>query len=146
MYDFFKHQFNKDFYQTNALIEFIEKNFDELPIFVHKSISHIINFHYLMNKRFKSERPDSELWDLLPQPYLSRLHHQNYLETIEILENRIMITGQNHSNDLQKDEKDGFFLFLYEILSHTQYHRAQINYVIKQINMDPPSSVLIMIE
>ncbi len=139
MKDFLLDKFEYDFYASKALIEHIEQQEDKVSSFVIKSISHIINVHHIWNSRLFGKMPESGVWDQLPVHFLLSLHRQNHRETIDYLEKIELGEKVNYhsSEGVQYDKID--LDILYHMLSHSNYHRAQIILDLKQNQLEVPS-------
>jgi uncharacterized damage-inducible protein DinB len=139
MKEFLLDKFEYDFYATKQLIEFIEKQEDSVSDFVKKSISHIINVGHIWNARIVGRKPESELWDRLPIYFLNQLHNQNYREILDYIENvELGEKVKYHSSEgirLDKEDLD----ILFHLLTHSNYHRAQIVMDLKQNGLNYPS-------
>jgi uncharacterized damage-inducible protein DinB len=139
MKDFILDKFEYDFYASKSLIEHIERQEDKVSSFVIKSISHIINVHHIWNSRLFGKKAESGVWDILPVPFLLSLHRQNYRETIDYLEKIELGEKVNYhsSEGVQFDQLD--LDILYHMLTHSNYHRAQIIHDMKQNQLEVPS-------
>jgi uncharacterized damage-inducible protein DinB len=139
MKEFLLDKFEYDFHATKAWIECITKQEDDVSQFVRKSISHIINVHHIWNSRLTDQKPESDLWDVLPVDFLLSLHQQNYRETIDYIEKIELGEKVNyHSSEGVRYAKIDLDI-LYHILSHSNYHRAQIVMDLKQNGLEFPS-------
>lgn len=139
MKEFLLDKFEFDFHSTRLLIEAIENQEDQVSNFVKKSISHIVNVHHIWNARLFGKKPESDQWDILPIHFLLPLHRQNYRETIDYLEKIELGEKVNyHSSEGIRFNKIDLDI-LYHLLSHSNYHRAQIIIDLKQNNLNYPS-------
>jgi uncharacterized damage-inducible protein DinB len=139
MKEFFLDKFEYDYFATKSWIRCIEEQEDKVSPFVLKSISHIINAHHIWVCRLLNKKPESEVWDILPVPYLGRLHEHNYQETINFLEKYELNEKVNyHSAEGVKMTKN-ISDVLYHVLNHNNYHRAQIVMDLKQHELKYPS-------
>lgn len=139
MKEFLLDKFEFDFHATKTLIEVIEKQEENVSPFVLKSISHIINVHHIWNARLLGKKPESGIWDILPVHFLLQLHRQNYRETIDYLEKfELGEKVKYHSSEGIRFDKIDLDI-LYHMLSHANYHRAQIIMDLKQNGLEYPS-------
>jgi uncharacterized damage-inducible protein DinB len=139
MKEFFLDKFEYDLNANRMWIECIEKQEDQVSDFVLKSISHVINVHHIWNARLLGHKAESGLWDILPIRFLQQLSLQNYRETTDYLE-RIELgekVNYHSSEGIRFDRED--IDILYHILSHSNYHRAQIVMDLKQNGLDHPA-------
>lgn len=136
MKEFLLDKFEFDFHATKMLIEVIEKQEDLISPFVLKSISHIINAHHIWNSRMLGKKAESDVWDILPVHFLLQLHRQNYRETVDYLEKFELGEKVNyHSSEGIRIDKIDLDI-LYHVLSHSNYHRAQIIMDLKQHGLE----------
>lgn len=136
---FFQDKFEYDFNANMQWFECVENQEDEISDFTNKSMSHIINVHYIWNCRLRGIKPESSDWDLLPIHYYQRFIHQNYQETLDYLEKIELGEKVNyHSSEGVKFTKKDIDI-LYHILNHSNYHRAQIVMDLKNQHLKTPS-------
>jgi uncharacterized damage-inducible protein DinB len=126
MKDFFVGRFEHDYYLTKTCIDFFELNEDCVTPFVKKSICHLLNIHHIWNCRLQHVVPESEPWDQFPVHDLEKLHRNNFLTTIDILET-IDSSDKQHTDaiiprGMDKETQE----ILFHMLQHANYHRAQI--------------------
>ncbi|MFN5147382.1 MAG: DinB family protein [Flavobacteriia bacterium] len=139
MKDFFLDKFEYDFYATKYWIKCIENQEDNVTDFVKRSISHILNAHHIWIARLTTNEIESEIWDILPISYLTRLHEQTYRQIVDFLEKFELEEKINfHSSEGVKMTKNVIDV-LYHMLNHSNYHRAQIVMELKQHGLEHPS-------
>jgi len=142
---FFADKFEKDHHLNLGLIRFFESREDDIPEFIYRSFSHLLNVHYLWNCRLKQVASDSNEWDRLPLSYFSRFEDQNYQETRNLLEHT------DWEEMIKYHSSEGIPLsglttdILFHILQHSNYHRAQIIRELKLAGIQPPQTELILI-
>ncbi|MFM7726241.1 MAG: DinB family protein [Flavobacteriales bacterium] len=139
MKEFFLDKLEYDYQANRTWIEYIEEQEDNIPDFILKSISHIINVHHIWNARLFGKAAESDSWDVLPVRYLHQLNLQNYRETTDYLEKIELGARVNyHSSEGIRFEKEDANI-LYHMLTHSNYHRAQIVMDLKQQGLKHPS-------
>lgn len=123
---FFAEKFEFDLYANLAWTKIFMENEDALSPYLIKSMSHIINVHHIWNARLIGKVAESADWDLLPVDFMERLHQENYRQTINFLEHDSLENKVNYHDSegvpLEKQTMD----ILYHLLTHSNYHRAQI--------------------
>lgn len=141
---FFEEKFEFDLHSNLTWSSILEENESKLTDFMSDTISHISNIHHLWNARLIGKKAESNDWDNLPMQYWHRFHQQNYNETIEFLQHQTI--GQtihyfdSEGNQMEKET----VAILYHILNHSNYHRAQLAVVAKQLGIPVPSSNFIL--
>lgn len=139
MKEFFIDKFEYDFRSNQKWVDVLTKNEDDLSDFVRKSMSHIINVHYIWISRILEKKAESHIWDILPMHYWDQLMHDNLRQTIEYLEH------VDHSEKVNYHSEEGVKLskssidILYHILNHSNYHRAQIAMELRNLDITPPA-------
>lgn len=139
MQSFFQDKFLYDLHANRMLISKLEAQEDNLNDYLLRSMSHILNVHYLWNCRLLAQKVESEVWDILPLSYFHKFNESNYLNTISYIdsiheENKI----EYHDSEavlMEKSDRD----ILYHLLNHASYHRGQIVLAMKQNNLQTPS-------
>ncbi len=117
----------------------LDQHYDELNDFIKRSYSHILNVHHIWIARLEGKEPESFSFDVLPTNYWSKLANQNYLQTVEYLENIDIKDHMSYHDEegvvMEKDVID----VLYHILNHSVHHRAQISRELRQLGIEPPA-------
>ncbi len=137
--EFFKDKFEYDFLSNQKWIEHLLTHEDHISPYIQKSMSHIINVHHIWIFRMQEKRQESFTWDLLPSDYWLKLAQENYLQTIDFIEQIDTLQKVNYHNEegvpMEKETID----ILYHILNHSTYHRAQISHELRTLNLPVPS-------
>jgi len=137
--DFFLDKFEYDFRCNQRWLDALKPHEEQLPDFIIKSFSHIINVHHIWVQRLLELPSESHTWDLLPFDYWEKLAQENHLKTIDFLEKQELTNKINYTGEegipYEKDVID----ILYHILNHSNYHRAQISREMRLREMKPPS-------
>ena len=136
--EFFQDKFEYDFRSNKKWSEVLISQEDELPDYVHKMMSHIVNVHHIWIQRILDLPSESFSWDKLPIDYWIKLHQDNYSKTIDYLEKNEAYEKVNYHSEegvvLTKDAID----ILYHILNHSNYHRGQIAKSLRDNGLEPP--------
>lgn len=136
--EFFKDKFEYDFLSNKKWCEAILKQEEDLPEYVIKMMSHIVNVHHIWIHRILELPSESFSWDKLPLDYWIQLHQENYLKTIDYLEkNEIQQKVNYHSEEGVELSKESIDI-LYHILNHSNYHRGQIAKSLRDAGLDVP--------
>ena len=126
MKEFFKHKFEFDFLTNKIWCESLIGQEDSISDYSKKSMSHIINAHHIWIQRILNLPAESNTWDIFPIDYWIKLSQENYLKTVEFLNNTEPLGQINYQTEQGesciKDASD----ILYHILNHSNYHRGQI--------------------
>ncbi|MCE2712641.1 MAG: hypothetical protein LW688_08890 [Cryomorphaceae bacterium] len=123
----------RDHLMNLALIRHLEVYEDQVSLEITKLVSHVLNIHHIFNCRFAATKPESDEWDMLPNSWFEKLQVENYRTTLSLLE--------QSETDLEKR-----FNFLFSVLEHNTYHRAQIIMKLKQDGIPLPNLTLLVLE
>lgn len=124
--DFFREKFEYDLHANLSWCKLLSEIEENIPEYVSKTMSHIINVHHIWNARLLQIPAESEDWDILPMSYWAQLHQDNFRKTTDFLEHHDTFEKVNyHDSEGVPMEKEAIDI-LYHILNHTNYHRAQI--------------------
>ncbi|MDX2361300.1 MAG: DinB family protein [Crocinitomicaceae bacterium] len=137
--DFFVDKFEYDFRSNKQWIEHLTNNEDQLSEYITKSMSHIINVHHIWIHRLINQGQESYTWDHLPLDYWTKLAHENYLKTIEYLEQIELNEKVNYHTEEGVLLSNTAIDILYHILNHSNYHRGQIAKELRDLGLDAPS-------
>lgn len=139
MKDFFVDKYEYDLQTNKRWINKVIQQEEGVNEFVTKSLSHILNVHYIWNCRLLGTVPESGLWDILPVDYATKFAVENRNVTISYLET------WDHEAKVDFHDSEGTLLskdtidILYHILNHSNYHRAQIARELRTIGLEVPS-------
>ena len=136
--DFFKDKFEYDFLSNKKWIEHLAEHEEKLSPYILKSMSHIINVHHIWIYRIQQKKQESFTWDLLPIDFWLKLAQENYLQTIEFLENIDFEEKINYHDEEGVEMERETIDILYHILQHNTYHRGQIAHELKSLNLPVP--------
>lgn len=136
---FFIDKYEYDYASNLEWIRICQENEADLPEYVIKSYSHILNVHHRWLCVLTGNEPESGWNDIFDPSHWEALARDNYLQSIDYLEHSDF-TGTVHyfsisGEPLEKDALD----VLYHILNHSNYHRAQISVRLRDAGIQPPS-------
>lgn len=132
---FFIEKFEFDLHANLSWTKVLEEHEDELSDYLIRSMSHIINVHHIWNSRLFNQVAESRDGDILPVTFMSRMHKENQQQSINFLQHATIegtVKYINSENIPQEKEKMDI---LYHILSHSNYHRAQIAKTCRELNL-----------
>ncbi|MCH2230332.1 MAG: hypothetical protein MK105_08305 [Crocinitomicaceae bacterium] len=136
--EFFQDKFEYDFRSNKNWCRTILSQEQDIPEYVVKMMSHIVNVHHIWIYRVLGLPPESFSWDKLPIDYWEKLHQENYLKTIDYLEKNETYEKVNYHSEegviFTKETID----ILYHILNHSNYHRGQIAKSLRDHGLEPP--------
>ena len=127
----FDNQSNERFIQAHY-----EQNHDKLER-VRALMCHIMNVHHIWISRVLDRPVESEDWDDLPFHAWSDLNEDNHrltlfaLEQLDVQARVSYVTSEGESMNKSVGE------ILSHILWHSNYHRAQINLLLRQADLEP---------
>lgn len=111
---------NKSWSKQLALFE------NDLTDYCIRSMSHIINVEHLWLSRILGKSVESGDWDILPLSHFERFHVDNYVLfeqiSLQFSEDRLITYTNSEKMIRNKLLSD----LLFHVLSHSNYHRAQI--------------------
>lgn len=123
----------RDHLMNLALIRHLEVHEDQASFEIKKLVSHVLNMQHVYNCRFAGTKPESDEWDMLPNSWLEKLQVENYRTTLSLLEQ-------------SETDSEKRFNFMFSILEHNTYHRAQIILKLKQEGIPLPNLKLLVFE
>lgn len=123
----------RDHLMNLALIRHLEVHEDQASFEIKKLVSHVLNMQHVYNCRFAGTKPESDEWDMLPNSWLEKLQVENYRTTLSLLEQ-------------SQTDSEKRFNFMFSILEHNTYHRAQIILKLKQEGIPLPNLKLLVFE
>lgn len=136
--EFFKDKFEYDFLSNKKWIEHLVAHEDNLSPYILKSMSHIINVHHIWIYRVQQKKQESFTWDVLPIDFWHKLTQENYLQTVEFLENIDLTEKVNYHDEEGVEMERETVDILYHILQHNTYHRGQIAHELRSLNLPVP--------
>jgi len=137
--EFFIDKFEYDFRSNKKWCEHLLSNEDDLNDYIRKSISHIINVHHIWIHRVIEMPAESHTWDVLPADYWINLAQENFLKTVEYLEQFESNEKINYHTEEGVEFSKEVIDVLYHILNHSNYHRGQIARELRNLGLSVPS-------
>lgn len=140
---FFLNKFELDYQANRSISVHLQLHEDGINPFINKQMSHVINMHHIWQCRLNGQPPESGEWDLLPSMYWDRLLEENHRNSQNYLlhfhEEAKVNFHDSEGIPIEKSDID----ILYHILSHSQYHRAQIARELRLLELPVPSASFI---
>lgn len=134
----FKELLEYTHHYNNAIIHVLISNEDKVSEKMLQLMSHIINAHQIWNTRFKTKK------QMLPAPWsnhaianLANMENENFNQSLYALDTNDLnaliewqsLTGSNFKSSMQD--------ILFQIVNHSNYHRAQIATEFRLNGLDP---------
>ena len=132
---FFVDQIRLNFDENYALISKMEEQEASLSPKLLRMMSHIINEHHIWNKKVEQSEPESDSWDELPLSYFESFNKQNAQESQKIIEDLQEVSDVTLRMDTFKKVQ--------HILKHSVYHRGQIIHLMKEMQLQVPSTIFV---
>jgi uncharacterized damage-inducible protein DinB len=134
---FFNELFEYCHIMNQKLIDAYIANQDKVSDKAELLLCHLLNAHQTWNNRICQKEHDFGVWQLHNSEDLKNIDRENYLKTLEILEQyeidqKVTYTnlkGQTFSNSIRD--------ILFHVINHSTYHRGQIASEFKQCGIDP---------
>lgn len=106
---------------------------DDVNRDIKREMSHIINYHHLLNQQLLGEELESELWDQFSIYDFEVLHQDNYLRTLNLLEQEEEYFWIK--DELGNDQKHSVEDLLFDLLQHSAHHRAKLGLLFKNLEL-----------
>lgn len=126
----YTYHFNKE------MIKIISRNIEKTDEKTVSLINHTLNAQQIWNSRIKGTK-SFEVWQINPFESLDDINHQNFLESIDIIQNFDLDKRTEYQNSGGKKFENSIFEMLFHAVNHSTYHRGQINSLLKQSGIDP---------
>ncbi|UEQ77557.1 DinB family protein [Chryseobacterium arthrosphaerae] len=128
--------FEYTYHFNNEMIKIISKNKDILDERTVSLINHTLNAQQIWNARISGEAT-FEVWQINPFESLEEINHQNFLKSIDIVQNSDLDKRVEYQNSRGTKFENSIFDMLFHAVNHSTYHRGQINSLLKQNNIQP---------
>ncbi|RZJ74998.1 MAG: damage-inducible protein DinB [Flavobacterium sp.] len=100
-------------------------------------INHTINAHEIWNARINGVTCAADVWEIRPLQLLLKLNHDNYQESLKIIENTDLTKTIRYSNTKGQTFENSVRDMLFHIINHSTYHRGQIATDVKNVGLLP---------
>jgi uncharacterized damage-inducible protein DinB len=126
----YTNHFNKE------MIKVISENKEEINEKVINLINHTLNAQQIWNARISGETT-FEVWQINPFETLEDINRQNFLKSIDIVQNFDLEKRIEYQNSRGTKFENTVFDILFHAINHSTYHRGQINSLLKQSGLEP---------
>ncbi|MDN5479655.1 MAG: damage-inducible protein DinB [Chryseobacterium sp.] len=126
----YTYHFNKE------MIQIISENITTVDEKTISLINHTLNAQQIWNSRILDEK-SFEVWQVNSFEFLDGINHQNFLKSIDIIQNQDLDTRKEYHNSGGAKFENSIFEMLFHAINHSTYHRGQINSLLKQNGIEP---------
>ncbi|HBV17689.1 DinB family protein [Chryseobacterium carnipullorum] len=126
----YTYHFNKE------MIQIISENITTVDEKTISLINHTLNAQQIWNSRILDEK-SFEVWQVNSFESLDGINHQNFLKSIDIIQNQDLDTRKEYHNSRGTKFENSIFEMLFHAINHSTYHRGQINSLLKQNGIEP---------
>ncbi|SFH79234.1 DinB family protein [Halpernia frigidisoli] len=140
MREFFEDLLNYNFYYNEKLIEFLDKNDNQISEKAKLLLTHLINAQNIWNHRILHSTTIFGVWETLPLEKLQETNLKNLETSNKILENEDFERLINYENSNGEKFENVLKDIMFHYLNHSTYHRAQIATEIKNSGLEPINS------
>lgn len=126
----YTYHFNKE------MIKVISENREAVDDKTISLINHTLNAQQIWNARISGETI-FEVWQINPFDTLEEINHQNFLKSIDIVQNADLEKTIEYQNSRGTKFENTVFDMLFHAINHSTYHRGQINSLLKQSGLEP---------
>ena len=118
------------------MIKIISENISKIDDKTISLINHTLNAQQVWNSRISGEKA-FEVWQINPFENLQEINHQNFQNSIQIVENSDFDQKIEYQNSKGTKFENSIFEMLFQAINHSTYHRGQINSLLKQTGIEP---------
>lgn len=126
----YTYHFNKE------MIQLISENSSKVDEKTISLINHTLNAQQIWNARISGDKT-FEVWQINPFDTLEEINHQNFLKSIDIIQNGDLDNRIAYQNSRGNRFENSIFEMLFHAVNHSTYHRGQINTLLKQNDIKP---------
>jgi len=126
----YTYHFNKE------MIKIISENISKIDDKTIGLINHTLNAQQIWNSRIVGEKT-FEVWQINSFENLEEINHENFLRSIQIIENLDFEQKIEYQNSKGNKFENSIFEMLFHTINHSTYHRGQINSLLKQNGIEP---------
>lgn len=126
----YTHHYNKE------IIKLIKEKISKVDEKTLALINHTLDAQQIWNARILGEQTFG-VWQINPLEDLEEINHQNFLKSIEIVQNFNLDNRIGYQNSKGTKFENSIFEMLFHAINHSTYHRGQINSQLKQSGIEP---------
>lgn len=108
---------------------------------IYQLISHIYNIHHIWINRITGTPPDFEPWEIHTPELFQLFNNKNFSDTKQVLQQKIdfgALKNIHYNTSNASSASNNIEDILQHILQHATYHRGQLSYELKYLNINPP--------
>lgn len=128
--------FEYTYHFNREIITLIKEQMSKIDEKTLALINHTINAQQIWNARILGEQ-QFEVWQINDLEDLENINHQNFLKSIEIVQNFNLDNRIGYQNSRGTKFENSIFEMLFHAINHSTYHRGQINALLKQNGVEP---------
>lgn len=128
--------FEYTYHFNQEMIKIISENTSKIDEKTISLINHTLNAQQVWNSRILGEK-SFEVWQINPFENLQEINHQNFQNSIRIVENSDFDQKIEYQNSKGTKFENSIFEILFQAINHSTYHRGQINSLLKQNGIEP---------
>ncbi|WP_261512407.1 DinB family protein [Chryseobacterium paludis] len=126
----YTHHYNRE------IIKLIKEEISKIDEKTIALINHTLDAQQIWNARILGEQPFG-VWQINPLEDLEEINHQNFLKSIQIVQNFNLDNRIGYQNSRGTKFENSVFEMLFHAINHSTYHRGQINSLLKQSGVEP---------
>lgn len=126
----YTHHYNRE------IIKLIKEEISKIDEKTLALINHTLDAQQIWNARILGEETFG-VWQINPLEELEEINHQNYLKSIQIVQNFNLDNRIGYQNSKGTKFENSIFEMLFHAINHSTYHRGQINSSLKQNGVEP---------
>lgn len=134
---FFKDIFEYQHHFNQILANVFAENKEKISSRTVSLFSHVINAHQIWNARILGGKPLG-VHQLHSLEDCKRLDHQNFKDTLEILDKVDLQKNINYTNSKGKNFSNSVQEILFHISNHSTHHKGQLISDLRSCGMEPP--------
>lgn len=98
---------------------------------------HILSAHDIWNHRIMSKDPNFPVWPEIQTSHYLDINQRNYSDSMQILDQYKLDANVAYKNSKGEPFKNTVQVILFQIINHSNYHRAQIARDMKENDVTP---------
>jgi uncharacterized damage-inducible protein DinB len=128
--------FEYTYHSNKEMIKVISENISKADEKTISLINHTLNAQQIWNSRVLGGK-SFEVWQINPFESLEDINHQNFLKSIDIIQNFDLDQRIEYQNSREAKFENSIFEMFFHVINHSTYHRGQINSLLKQNGIEP---------
>jgi len=128
--------FEYTFHFNKEMIAVISENISGVDEKIISLLNHTLNAHQVWNSRILGEA-SFEVWQINPFETLQEINQLNFKKSIGIVKDFDLDQKITYQNSRGTEFENTVFEMLFQAINHSNYHRGQINSLLKQHGIEP---------